>query len=340
MNKGSISHSLIKTILDVAEHQGANRAALLKIIGLEEETLVDTTSRVSLEKVIELFQRVIEETGDHAIGLHVGERVKPGSFNALGYALMSSQTVHEAYEIQKTFGGVIADCGVLSLRQEGTICHLEFTVLDEDMDLVRPLNDMFMAMFWEYCKWITRVDGELLGVTLSHTSLVGEGEYKRIFGVLPEFLSSKCSLIFDSKYLTAPLIQADADLNRLMKQKAESLQLNGKLASSLNALVSRQIQKLMPVQKATLTLVSSSLNMSERSLGRKLKQEGYSFKSILLNVRESMAFSYLKGVEHTVTEIAHLLGYRDYSAFSHAFRVWTGYSPTEYREKLEKDRMS
>jgi len=253
---------------------------------------------------------------------------------------MSSQTVHEAYEIQKAFGGVIADCGVLSLRQEGTICHLEFTVLDEDMDLVRPLNDMFMAMFWEYCKWITRVDGELLGVTLSHTSLVGEGEYKRIFGVLPEFLSSKCSLIFDSKYLTAPLIQADADLNRLMKQKAESLQLNGKLASSLNALVSRQIQKLMPVQKATLTLVSSSLNMSERSLGRKLKQEGYSFKSILLNVRESMAFSYLKGVEHTVTEIAHLLGYRDYSAFSHAFRVWTGYSPTEYREKLEKDRMS
>lgn len=51
-----------------------------------------------------------------------------------------------------------------------------------------------------------------------------------------------------------------------------------------------------------------------------------------------MALGYLKNIEHSVTEIANLLGYRDYSAFSHAFRVWTGYSPTEYRDRLENGR--
>jgi len=337
LNKGSISHSLIKTILDVAEQKGACRSHMLKVIGLEEATLVDALSRVSLVNVIELFQLITDETGDQTFGLHVGESVKPGSLNALGYALMSSQNVHEAYQLQKTFGGVIADCGVLSLKQKGFICHLEFTVVNDDMELVRSLNDMFMAMFWEYCKWITRADGELIGVNLSHAPPENEQEYVRIFGVQPNFSEPKCSLVFDSKYLSAPLHQTDTELNSLMKQKAENLYLSGKTDASIHILVSKQIQKLMPVQKATLTVVASALNMSERSLGRKLKLEGYSYKSILLNVRESMALGYLKGIEFTVTEIARLLGYRDYSAFSHAFRVWTGYSPTEYREKLEKE---
>lgn len=337
MNRGSISHSLIKTILDVAEEKGANRAELLQFISLEEETLADALSRVSVERVIELFQTIIERTGDHAIGLHVGESVKPGSFNALGYALMSSQNVLEAYKLQKSFGGVIADCAILSMRQEGSVCHLEFTVRDVDMELARPVNDMFMAMFWEYCQWITRVDGKLMGVDLSHSSVACDQEYLRIFGLMPNFSADNCSLFFDSKYLTAPLFQADSEMNGLMKQKAESLYLNRKSKTELNILVSKQIQKYLPEKKATLSIVAASLNMSERSMGRKLKREGYSFKSILHHVRESTALVHLNDLDYSVTSIAHELGYRDYSAFSHAFRIWTGYSPTEYREKLEKE---
>ena len=338
MNKGSISYSLIKTILDTAEQKGVNRSKLLNNLVLEKETLIDPSSRVSLEKVIELFQIIIEETGDQLFGLHVGENVKPGSLNALGYALMSSQNVYEAYQLQKTFGGVIADCGELSLRKEGAVCYLEFTVMNEDMELVAPLNEMFMAMFWEYCQWITQGGGELIGVNFTHISRDNSLQYQRVFRVKPKFLADSCSLVFDAKYLSSPLVQADTDMNVLMKQKTESLYLNGKSNASLHILVVQQIQKYMPLQKATLTFVASSLNMSERSLARKLKLDGHSFKSILLNVRESMALGYLKNIEHSVTEIANLLGYRDYSAFSHAFRVWTGYSPTEYRDRLENGR--
>ena len=161
MNRGSISHSLIKTIIGVAENRGADRASLLACISVSEEVLQDALSRAPLEKVITLFQLIIEQTGDQAIGLHVAEEIRPGSLSALGYAMMSCRNSQQAIELQKSFGGLIADCAALNLVKDDKYGHATFTVKDDDFELVRPINDMFIAIFWVYGKWITRVDAEL-----------------------------------------------------------------------------------------------------------------------------------------------------------------------------------
>lgn len=339
--RGYIAYSLIKTIIDVAEEGGANRASLLGLIGLEETALNDVTSRLSLERVIELFQLAIAQTGAPDLGLQVGQRIRPGSLNALGYALMSSDNLSEAFTLHKSFGGTIADCAELSLNIEGNKACVSFTVQHEKADLVRPINDMFMSTFWLYAQWITRVvDAELLGVSFTHPEPQHTQKYLDVFHVAPDFASGRCTLSFDTKYLGASLHQADQGMNSLMKSKAESVKLNIKASANLYASVAHQIRLLMPKQRATLTIVAKQLNMSERSLSRRLKEEGYSFKSVLLNVRESLALENLRDLSLSVTDIAKKLGYRDYSSFSHAFRGWTGYSPSEYREKMEKGRDS
>ena len=336
MSRGSIAHSLIKTIIDVAEKQGADRPVLLACIGLNEETLQDNLLRVSIGKVKVLFEEIIRQTGDQAIGLHVAENVRPGSLGTLGYAMMSCASVHEAYVLLKSFGEVVADCAGFNFVKDEKVGTAIFTVSTNDLESVRPLNDMFMAIFWVFGQWITSVDIKLTTVSFTHSPTNYMGEYERIFGAQPAFSNEQCGLVIDRAYLDAPMDQPDAEINSIMLQKTEHTHRSLKSKEGLDKVVASQVRKFLPLQKATLTLIAASLNMSERSLSRKLKEEGFSYKTILASERRAMALDYLKDFNCSVINFYSQLGYRDYSAFSHAFRVWTGFSPTEYRDTLEK----
>ena len=309
---------------------------LLVSVGLEEKALQDSTSRIAINKVIGLFQLIICQTGDEAIGLHVAENVRPGSLGALGYAMMSCSNVHEAYLLQKSFGTVIADCADFNFEKDEKIGTATFTVYAKDLESVRPLNDMFTAMFWVFGQWIAREDATLKALSFTHAATTYLEEYLRIFGVRPVFSSPQCSLIIDPAYYESPMLQPDAEMYSIMRKKTENMHRSLKSKVSLDVMVASQVRKFLPLQKASLTLIASSLNMSERSMSRKLKELGFSFKTILAGERKAMALAYLKDLNCSVINVYSLLGYRDYSAFSHAFRGWTGCYPTEYRESLEK----
>lgn len=331
-SRGHISGSLLKTVIDVAEKKNVSREDLLNDSGLTDQDLDSSGFRLPTQLAKELMHEIIKRADDQSFGLQVGRDVKPGSLNSLGYALMSSQNMEEALKIQKAFGGIITDSAELKIDFKDQYVIVSFTVEGDDPETVRPLNDMFMSTIWNYSNWITRTEGKLHAITFTHAEPVYIEAYKDVFGVEPEFDQDACSFVFDKKYLKDPLYQADASLNAVMQERAQTELDKAKSHISVYAAAAYHIRKLLPVQKATLIMVAEQLNMSERSLSRKLKDEGYSFKAVLQSVRETLAFEYLKNQEVSVTDIANKLGYRDYSAFSHAFRSWTGYSPKEFRE--------
>ena len=100
----------------------------------------------------------------------------------------------------------------------------------------------------------------------------------------------------------------------------------------------QQIQSViidnLPSGKVSDNLIAKELNLSERSLQRKLKQQGTTFRTILDNVREMAAIQYIKNPVNTMSDIAFLLGFSEQSAFSRAFKKWTGTSPIKYRNSL------
>ena len=82
----------------------------------------------------------------------------------------------------------------------------------------------------------------------------------------------------------------------------------------------------------TLEKVAGSLNMTERTLNRQLKELGLSFKEILKEVRMSLSKLYIKNGQYNITEIAFQLGFSESSSFSRAFKHWTGSSPADYKK--------
>jgi AraC-like DNA-binding protein len=71
--------------------------------------------------------------------------------------------------------------------------------------------------------------------------------------------------------------------------------------------------------------------MSERTLARKLSDEGLNFTEILQQLRRDLAVRYLDDRKLHVSKIAWLLGFHEVSAFTHAFRRWTGKTPSQMR---------
>jgi AraC-like DNA-binding protein len=103
---------------------------------------------------------------------------------------------------------------------------------------------------------------------------------------------------------------------------------------SLRYAVENQVQKRLPHGKAQASLVAKALALSERTLSRRLANEGATYAQVVDELRRSLALQYLKDPGLTLSQIAWLLGYEGSTSFNHAFRRWTGSSPSEARSAI------
>jgi AraC-like DNA-binding protein len=96
------------------------------------------------------------------------------------------------------------------------------------------------------------------------------------------------------------------------------------------------IMELLPSGRVTGEDMARELNMSIRTLRRKLGEKDETVRSLLTNVRKDLAQRYIRNEDYNITEIAFLLGFADSSAFSRAFKNWFGQSPSEARKVIER----
>jgi AraC-like DNA-binding protein len=157
-------------------------------------------------------------------------------------------------------------------------------------------------------------------------------KWLRFVGTKVEFDADvdQFALNLDAREL--PLIHADPHLNDLLLKYCEAA-LVGRSGdmSQLRTRVENAISSLLPHGRVLVDDVARRLGMSERTLARKLSDEGLNFTEILQQLRHDLAIRYLDDRNLHVSKIAWLLGFQEVSAFTHAFKRWTGKTPREMR---------
>ena len=129
-----------------------------------------------------------------------------------------------------------------------------------------------------------------------------------------------------------PLIQADPYLNNLLLKHCEvALADRGAGVSQLRTRVENAISSVLPHGRVLAEDVARSLGMSKRTLARKLSDEGLNYSEILEDLRRDLAVRYLNDRKLHISKIAWLLGFQEVSAFTHAFKRWTGKTPSQVR---------
>ena len=129
-----------------------------------------------------------------------------------------------------------------------------------------------------------------------------------------------------------PLIHSDTYLNDLLLKYCEAALADRRGdTSQLRTRVENAISSLLPHGRVLVEDVARSLGMSERTLARKLANEGMNFTEILQQLRRDLAVRYLDDPKLHISKIAWLLGFNEVSAFTHTFKRWTGKTPSQMR---------
>lgn len=306
-------------------------ASLFKEAGLNPEDVTNPQARYPYAAVRRLWELSIEKSGDPCFVLIAARQWHPSNFHALGYAWLASRSLKEALErLIRYFRVVTSDPEELTL-----VAHkdtYEF-VIDSSSVVYRALDveyDLMLSLILDACR-LSLGDGfRPRRVCLQRARPPCADRYSSFFGTKVEFDAPAYSMAFDKSQLDLLLPTGNAEIARANDQVLMSYltQLN---RSDIVMRVKTSLIERMPSGQVSKEDVAEALNMSLRTLQRKLHEEGTSFKQLLDETRRELADQYIRNPMVSIGEITYLLGFSEPSNFSRAFKRWNGTAPAEYR---------
>ena len=183
------------------------------------------------------------------------------------------------------------------------------------------------------CRQLTNRHVRPSRVSLTHRRKDDSAELRNFFGSDVKFGAAADEVAFSTSIKQMPVVGADPYLNELLiKYCEQALTARSSKRSSFGSNVENVIALHLPHGKARVGEIARKLGVSQRTLARRLSSEGLTFATVLQRLKSDLAKRHLADETLSISEIAWLLGYRDVSAFTHAFKRWTGRAPTAIRQ--------
>jgi AraC-like DNA-binding protein len=332
-----IEHSLLATfILPIAQalrSQGVDAMKVVEGVGIDPAGVINPDRRISIIQMQALLRACVEETGDEAFGLVAAEQLQPQVLHGLGFAWLASDTVYDGLKRTVRFGKLISTMLDFALEEEGEFVHLKVGNTVEIDDFVYAGRDFGVGMITRMCRLTL---GEFLApvcIELDRPTPLDPQRWEYMLSTRVKFECDTTRITWSRADIMEPLATGDPLLARINDEQTESY-LSSFLAQTTSREVVVKIVEKLPDGPPNQQQIAEALNVSNRTLQRKLKEEGTSFMDLLQDTRLQLARKYLKHPGRSVVETAYLLGFSEPSTFSRAFKRWTGSAPNEYRESV------
>lgn len=334
----SVSVAYLQGLLDYLARQGIDSGELLARVQLNPAILGQRDQRVAASAYLELLAEGVRLTGDEQLGLHLGEAIRPGYYGVLGYLIMSCATLADALHRQARYASLVGNLGRVELDDEPPREGLEPQVAHRWHPMLaqhqRLHAEETLAGWLTFGHWISGLKIPPTEVRFQFPAPADLSEHQRIFACPVLFDQADNALIFPRRLLATPLGQADAQLRQLLDAHADRLL--GELRQGHGVLdrARHELARQLPEQGADLELLAQTLQLSPRTLQRRLREAGLSFSQLLDETREQLVLHYLRDPALELAEIAFLVGFSEAGSLARAFRRWTGQSPGAYRLTL------
>lgn len=330
------SAAYVLTVVDVAVKAGAARERLLQRIGAG--ALSSPLNRVPMARLIDLFNAAVDLTGRPDLGLEFGRRVQPGTYSTLGYALMTCDTLADAIALVPHYRRLVFDYGYsdTALTLAGDQVEFAWLVQAGALPYCAPLAEATLAGWYSFGRWISNAELALTAVHFAHEAPADAAPYSAYFGCPVHFGQARNALLFPRSLLDMPLSQADRSLHLAMREQARAALDHVFGGAEIGQRTRQALVRLLPKCEAGLEAVADLLQLTPRTLQRRLRDEGLSFKQVLDDLRRELSLVYLADASLSSLDIALLLGFAEQSSFTRACKEWTGSTPTQYRRRGER----
>lgn len=327
----AIAQTLVRTI----ESYGLDASALFADAGVGMDFQNEHNSRIDGSKIDDIWRLAALASKDDAIGIEFVRHFRLGSLHGLGFSWAASCTLLDAFDRLSRYFSVISNVGQVKVIETPPDFEIALRIPVPYGIANNNAIDSALALFLHWCQLVQNDQFKPKRVEFQRPAPVAREVFDDFFRCPIRYDSPENKLVIEKQDMLSELSVANPDLARANDQivvdylrKHASQQLVGKVSSL--------IIDALPSGTPTQSFVAQRLNMSGKTLQRKLSSESTTFSRLLNDVRIDLAKKYLSQEWRSVSEICYLLGYTEPSNFTRWFRGMIGVSPLQFRaEKAE-----
>lgn len=307
--------------------------ALLVKVGIDKHLLKDPEQRFTVSQVLRLLELIGEYSEAQDLGLYTG---RIGYLDGLTLQLYMStvcSTFREYLNLMPSILRVTGDIGEVVMQADKSFLKLQWQPLWQPSEQQRFLSDMVLTMSAAIVNSLCLLPIPVQQAHFTYPEPKDLTLLKATFGDKLYFNQPMSCLYFTRESLNYPLARLSDDLTATLARPVDHLFNETESRDVFLQQLRQTLLRLLPLGEINIDRVAEELNLSRRTLQRRLSERDTQFLQVLQQVRADLALRYLADERLTVTEIAFLLGYGDQGSFSAAFKSWHGVSPLEHRQR-------
>jgi AraC-like DNA-binding protein len=317
---------------------GANPSQLLTEVGLELSLFDSPDNLLSYSARGRLLEHCVARTGCEHLGLLVGQRGNLQSLGLVGSLVKYSPDVGTALRSLVRFFHLHTRGAKATLTVDGQLAYFGYQFEQPGTQGTDQVGDGALAVMLNIMKSLCGPGWRPSQVTLAHRKPANVEPFRQFFRAPLLFDAEQNTLVFLAEWLTYRLHGDDPELRRQLTEQIKALETRHR--DSFPDQVRSVLRTALLTDRADADRIASLFSIHRRTLNRRLNEDGISFKDLVEEQRYEIARQTLLDTDLQVGDVAALLGYADASAFTRAFRRWSGVAPAEWRSDARRGRRS
>jgi len=336
MSEATVSSGYVADLVDLALSKGAARADLLTRASIAETDIVDPDNRVPFERFKLLMRAAKAMCSEPALPLYFGARDWFLRASIVGLISGASATMGEAFAQMNRYARLVIEVDGHESGPRFTVGPRDGGVWIEDHrrnpnDFSELTESTWARFVCNYANSFPHRPHYVKAVHMTHSAPAHRAAYDQFFTMPVTFESDRNALLIDPSFLNEPTNNGNRYVFGVFSDRAEALLKSLEAAKTTRGEVEALLIPVLHTGDVSMDDIATKLGVSRPTLYRKLKAEGVAYEDVLDDLRHRMALHYLDGKKVSVNQTAYLVGFSDPSAFSRAFKRWTGLSPAMRR---------
>lgn len=328
---GFIRVSVATAIPGLLQEYGLDPGKILFEAGVEPHLIEDPDKIIPFATMGKLISVCATKTGCGHFGLLVGQRGGASSLGTVGLLIRQACDAGSALDDLVRYLHLHDRGAVPRLDVSGDMATLAYTISDPLLEGADQIADGAMAVALNIMRGLCGSNWIPSEVHLPHRKPAYAAPLQRFFHAPIRFDKKEAALVFHAKVLQQPLAGADADLHRHLLNYVQQFD----AAPDAGAVdqMRRVLRTLVLNHQSSAEQLAQLFAVHRRTLNRRLRRQGTAFHLLLEETRFELASQMMRETSIPLAQIAALLNYSEASAFTRAFRRWSGMTPTAWRRR-------
>jgi AraC-like DNA-binding protein len=328
---GFIHLGVSKEIVPTLQALGVDPDPVIREAGLDPRLFDDSMNVIPFAALGRLYTLCVARTGCAHFGLLVGRRASILSLGLVSRLMRHSTTIGDAVRALVSNLSVEDRAVVPSLTIRDGTALLTYATYQVESRSVEQILDAAVGVTVTILRTLCGSDWRPSEVLLPRTALADQALYRHHFRAPVRFNQESATIVFPVRDLDLGIAGADPMLRAMLEEKIQHLK--GAQGCELSDDIRRLLRTRLTSNHCSADDIAELFAVHRRTLSRRLKDGGTGYRGISNEIRFEIARQLLEDTMVPLGEIAAALGYSEASAFTRAFRRWSGHTPTAWRAK-------